>query len=243
MTAASARRAEGAVTTAAEQVFAVVDRIRARSEEVYRQVIASGRQPCGDDISSLRTFIQQQLAAESALVVGLGLIVAPGLLADQPLRLEWWQAEPGHVAPVGLAVDLKRSSPGFYDYATTEWFAVPHTSGRRHIMGPYVDVHGTGRYVLTFTIPVTAGDVFVGVAGADVSAPALERRLIAEFGSEREVLVVNPEGRVVLSNSPRWVQGDRIAGSGPAGPGTVTELTGLPWQVWRDVGIPLTSEV
>lgn len=231
------------IAAAAEQVFAVVETVRSRSVRLYEQVVASSGRPCAEDISTLRPFIQDHLAAQTGVIVGLGLIVAPDLLADQPLRLEWWQSEPGQAAPVGLAVDLKQNSPGFYDYARTEWFAVPHRSGRRHIMGPYVDVHGTGRYILTFTVPVMSGDVFVGVAGADVSAPAFERRLIAEFPSDTGILVANPEGRVVLSNCPRWVQGDRFAAPATPGSVTATQLTDLPWRVWRDAAKPLTSEV
>src|SRR5690606_29758957 len=99
---------------------------------------------------------------------------------------------------------------GFYDYAAAEWFVVPQQRGRRHVVGPYVDVHGTDLYLLTLTMPIVADGHFLGVAGADVPVARFETLVLRELGdvpSGGDLVVVNTEGRVVLSTSARWLIG------------------------------------
>ncbi len=221
-----------AVVGAAEEVFGSVEAVRGQIVALHREVADAGGVLCADDISSLAPGIRSRLATAGDLVVGLGLIMTPGLLSDQSLRLEWWQSEPDEEEAVALQVDLNPDSPGFYDYEVAEWFDEPRRSGGRHIVGPYVDVHGTGRYVFTFTAPVLCDGGFLGVAGADVSAPRLERRLLEELGSEPDVVITNSEQRVVLSTSPRTLPGDLLMDSDDAERAAVeVALPDLPWRL------------
>ncbi|WP_181779134.1 cache domain-containing protein, partial [Pseudonocardia pini] len=174
----------------------------------YRAAEARGARMCDADVTAVREPLRARLAREREVAVGMGVIVAPGLLADRPLRMEWWQTEAGTAAM--LEVDLNPASVGFYDYAAAEWFVVPRRTGRRHVVGPYVDVHGTDRYLLTLTLPVLADGEFVGVVGADVPVARFETLVLRELGDlAADVVVVNPEDRVVLSTSPRWLAGER----------------------------------
>ena len=194
---------------------------------------------CGDDISGLRDIVCSLLADPDHLLVGLGLVVAPDVLCDEPLRLEWWQRITSTSDVQPLVVDLDPDSLHFYDYAATEWFAVPRDSGARHVVGPYVDVFGTGRYLLTLTAPVIAGGRFIGIVGADVSVQRFETRVLRELGGlhpeECELIVLGAERRVVLSTSTRWLTGDLLppephgAIDGP--PATYQDLADVPWTV------------
>ncbi len=76
-----------------------------------------------------------------------------------------------------------RPASGFYDYTATDWFDVPRRTGLRHVVGPYVDVHGTGRYLLTLTGPVLAAGEFLGVVGADVPVSRFETHLLEVLGA------------------------------------------------------------
>lgn len=226
----SAAQLRSVVVSVAEEVFAAVEVVRQETVDLHHAVGQRGEPIRGGDVSDLRHGIQAQLRRGAGLVIGLGLIVAPDLLADQPLRLEWWQREPGEEQPTALQVDLNRLSPGFYDYEAAEWFDLPRRTGRRHVVGPYVDVHGTGRYLLTFTAPVESDGQFLGVAGADVPVAWLETRLLRELGTDREVVILNPDGRVVLSTSPRWLAGDLLEPE--ADPRLLCRpLPALPWRV------------
>jgi hypothetical protein len=217
------------VTTVVEEIFAAVHEVQADAVRMLDAVRARGTAPGGSDISELGPGICA-LLARTELVVGLGLIVAPGLLDDQQLRLEWWQRGPAGGAPIALDVDLNRLSPGFYDYETAEWFAVPRRSGARHVVGPYVDVHGTGSYMLTFTVPVTWDGDFVGVAGADVPAARFEERLLERLPTTTPGVLLNGDDRVVFSSAARWLPGSRLAPEEAIGRLRLVDVPALPWR-------------
>ena len=135
-----------AVADVVERVFATVAAVHAAAlRPGARDGFAAGGTVLGADVRDL-------LLDADQLAVGLGLVVAPQ--AGRPLRLEWWQVDPDGGRLRTLEPDLRPTSMGYYDYTATEWFDVPRRTGRRHVVGPYVDVHGTGRYLLTLTEPV-----------------------------------------------------------------------------------------
>jgi hypothetical protein len=219
------------VTSVVEDVFATVGDVHADAVRVHRDVTARGGRLSGTDISGLGPSIRAHLQQRPGLIIGLGLIIAPDVLGDEPLRLEWWQNENGEGEPSALEVDLNRLSLGFYDYEAAEWFAVPRRSRSRHVVGPYVDVHGTGSYVLTFTMPMTVDGDFIGVAGADVSAAALESRLLEELAGTVPSVILNADDRVVFSTSPRWLAGSRVPPPTAAQELDLVDLPTLPWRL------------
>jgi hypothetical protein len=224
--ATDAERIAAAVTEVIERVFGAVAEIRPAALQVLQA------EPDGAEASAL---LEQQvralLAVPGQFAVGLGLIVAPREANGFRRRLHWWQVDPSADRLVALDPDLRSTSLGFYDYTAADWFAVPLRTGRRHVVGPYVDVHGTGRYVLTLTEPVVADGEFLGVVGADVPVPRFEGHLLRALAAvDAPFLVVNDEDRVVLSTSPGPLVGDRLpADGGPAGP--AAPVPGVPWQV------------
>jgi hypothetical protein len=213
-----------AVSHAVEGVFATVEDVHAA---VLRSLAGAG--------PTRRPVLEQDVAAvlhePDQLAVGLGLVVAPRPENDLPLRLEWWQVDPEGGRLRALEPDLRPASLGYYDYTATEWFDVPRRTGRRHVVGPYVDVHGTGRYLLTLTQPVVLDGDFLGVVGADVSVGRFETRVLRILGPlEHPLVVLTDQGRVVLSTSPRWLVGDLVTTSG-ALPGAGSPLPGVPWRL------------
>ena len=164
----------GAVAEVVARVFATVAAVRSAAlRPGAHDGFTAGRTVLGADVRDL-------LLDADQLAVGLGLVVAPR--AERPLRLEWWQVDPEGGRLRTLEPDLRPTSMGYYDYTATEWFDVPRRTGRRHVVGPYVDVHGTGRYLLTLTEPVVVDGEFVGVAGADVSVRRFETHLLRLLG-------------------------------------------------------------
>ncbi len=218
-------RVTGAVSGLVEQVFATVSRVR---EGVLRSVVRDGLR-AGSRV--LPDGVQELLREPGQLAVGLGLVVAPRADLGLPQRLEWWQVDPDGGELHTLEPDLRPMSLGYYDYTTAEWYDVPRRTGRRHAYGPHVDVHGTGRYVLTLTEPVVAESGFVGVAGADVPVRRFETHLLQALGRlPVPFLVLNEEDRVVLSTAPRWLVGALVPPGGlPAGPSA--DVPGTPWRL------------
>lgn len=229
--AAAACAVADVVEGVVEGVFASVVKLRDLLAARHRAATARGDGLRQVDIEALREPLSRLLAAEPA-VVGMGVIVAPGLLPERPLLLEWWQSGAGSADPSRLEVDLNAASIDFYDYGAAEWFAVPRRTGRRHVVGPYVDVHGTDRYLLTLTEPVVCDGAFLGVAGADVPVARFETlvlRALADFPGD--VVLTNVEGRVVLSTSARWLVGDLLHGAAGAPAGNRVRLLDLPWEL------------
>lgn len=217
-------RVAAAVSDLVEQVFVTVTRVReAVLRSVERDGLRAGRWVLPDGV-------QELLHEPGQLAVGLGLVVAPRPEHGLPQRLEWWQVDPDGGELHTLEPDLRPTSLGYYDYTATEWYDVPRRTGRRHAFGPHVDVHGTGRYVLTLTEPVVAGSGFVGVAGADVPVRRFETHLLRALGRFPAPFVLrNDEDRVVLSTAPRYLVGSLL----PTGAGTPESEVPVPDVPWR----------
>ena len=218
-----AARVGAAVSEVVTRVFGTVAAVRSAALRPAACVgFRTGEPVLGDDVRDL-------LLEPGQLAVGLGLVVAP---RDQlPLRLEWWQVDPAGGRLRSLEPDLRPTSLGYYDYTAAEWFDVPRRTGRRHVVGPYVDVHGTGRYLLTLTEPVVVDGEFAGVAGADVPVRRFEAHLLQVLGrSPGAFVLVNDEDRVVLSTAPRWLVGELVAPRAVSS-GAVTAIDGTPWRL------------
>lgn len=203
-----ALRAGRVITESVERVFASVNEIHRVTIDLHRAASTRGEHMGDSEVGAIRNKVLEWLTGVGQIAVGMGLVVTPGLIRGPELRMEWWQQDSVRDVPAWLDVDLKPASIDYYDYLNADWYTVPRDAGRRHVVGPYVDVHGTGRYILTFTTPVIDGDEFLGVAGADVPVARFDTHVLRQLGSSSgDILVTNDEGRVVLSTSPRWLTG------------------------------------
>ena len=223
-------RISAVVSGAVEAVFDKVMTLHDEALRCNRAARARGNRLRSLDIAGLAQSMRDMLASPQRIVVGMGMIVTPDLLSDVPLYLEWWQRESSAEPPSPLKVDLNPSSLGFYDYAAAEWFEVPRRSGKRHIVGPYVDVHGTGHYLMTLTAPVIDDGQLLGVVGADVTVCNFETLLLRALQPERtHVVIVNAEDRVVMSTSAQYLTGSLLADGRDRS--TTHEMPGLPWRL------------
>jgi hypothetical protein len=210
-----------------EQVFATVADVRRNTLAQHAAATSAGGTFADDDLHALAPGFTDLLRRPGELAAGLGVILEPGTVPGHPLRLEWWQWVTGREDPAALEVDLHPDSVGFYDYVAAEWFAVPRRTRRRHVVGPYVDVHGTDRYMLTFTMPMEVDGRFLGVAGADVPVTRFESVVLSRLGDD-DAVVANDEGRVVVSTTSRWTPGCLLPAQGR--PSTVP-LPRSPWEL------------
>ncbi|WP_214416917.1 cache domain-containing protein [Sphaerisporangium fuscum] len=208
---ASLTRARLAVTDTAEMVFRALAEVRAVAAELITTARRNGRDPVTAELAALRPLLFGHLGA---LVAGIGFIAAPGLLADAPWYLEWWQYRPDG-APAQLLRDLDPASSAFYDYTHWDWFAGPRSGAERTVCGPYVDYLCTDDYSLTLSVPVLAEGVFVGVAAADVLVGAFEAAVVPALRAiPGPAFLVNASGRVVASTTAKWLAGSVYRGGG-----------------------------
>jgi hypothetical protein len=201
------------VTALAHAAAEVVAPVFRRLDSVAATVAAchSERTPMPwseSDLGAVRELVVR-LVMEDEITVGLGFVAAPGVVEARDRYMMWWQRRGDRVARLRLNFDP--SSIDVYDYLEMEWFQLARSGRERVAFGPYIDYSGSELYTVTATVPVRVDGTFVGVAGADLVASELERRLVAVLRrSRREVVLVGAERRVLAANTPRWVAGTRL---------------------------------
>lgn len=192
-------------------VFAAVTAVRAETAALLGAVAAGGRRPDSADLAALRPALHGRLGGHT-LVSGVGFVAAPGLLADVPAWLEWWQRGPdGAVRP--LLLDLDPAHSAYSDYTHWDWYALPRETGRRAVAGPYVDYLCSDEYGLTLSEPVQVEGRFAGVAAADVYLRHFEAAVLPVL-QELPVpaRLVNARGRVAASTDPAHLAGSLTKG-------------------------------
>ncbi|MEU2426777.1 cache domain-containing protein [Streptomyces sp. NPDC007851] len=217
---------------ALEAVFDAVAQTRADTTALLARVAAEGRRPVTADLAALRPGLHLRLTRQE-LVSGVGFVAAPGVLADVPAWLEWWQSDAaGDVRP--LLLDLDPRTSAYSDYTHWDWFALPRDTGRRAVAGPYVDYLCSDEYSLTLSAPVEVAGRFLGVAAADVYLRHFEAAalpLLRELPGPARL--VNARGRVAASADPAHLAGSLTRGpdfaavleSGSPGASTGLRLT------------------
>lgn len=223
-----------AVAALLKDTFDGVDALRELAVAVHSRAVAEDRAPTTVDLETIRPTVLAHLASHPRLA-GTGVIAAPGTLADQPRWLEWWRRPSVGAEPAPLAVDLDPGSIGSYEYPLAPWFEVPSRTGKRVVVGPYVDYAGTDEYILTFAAPITSDAGFFGVAAADIRANDLERAMLPMLNAEGPAtLLVNATGRVVASNSPATIVGSMVGlEKGTRLDSEWPDCVGLPWFLVR----------
>jgi hypothetical protein len=220
--------AAGKIADLMNGVFASLDETVVTFRELSENATTHGRRLRRSDLNALHPVLFRHLQRHQDLIMGTGVVVAPGLLADASMWLEWWRAGPGET-PSALKLDLDPTSLGFYDYTQAEWYVAPSGGSSRAVVGPFVDFGGTNEYTLAVTVPVTQRESFLGVAGADLWATRLEaaaRRFMRGLG--RNVVLVNSDDRVLASRSPRLVMGALVRETEGM---TRYPCPGLPWSM------------
>lgn len=203
--------------TTAPEVGAAITWVNTITDEVFDALHAvreatvrlAGPQMTTGDLAALRPLLHHYLGA---IIAGIGFIAAPGLLADAPWYLEWWQHDPSG-PPVKLVKDLDPASSAFYDYTHWDWYKGPSSGVEHTVCGPFVDYLCTDEYGFTFSVPVLAGGAFIGVAAADVLVRSFEAAVTPAL---REIsapaFMTNGSGRVVASNTAKWLTGSLFRG-------------------------------
>lgn len=201
------------VSALCESTFATVEGLRGVAEQLCLPWSA-GAPLRRADVEPIGKVVRPVLETAGTPLVGAGLVLQPGVLADARHWMEWWHRGPGGASGVRkLHPVLDADAESFYDYTVLPWFVIPRSTGARHVTGPYVDWLCTEEYTLTFTVPLFGthperGREYLGVVGADIVNSWLERRLLPLLHrAGRPAALVNAEGRVVVANDTSLVSG------------------------------------
>lgn len=222
-----------------DEVFAGIRVLAEQAAALHAHALAESRKPTTAELATIRTTVLEHLHRDHPKLAGTGVIAAPDTLADEPRWLEWWRTPGDSDQPQALVPDLDPGHVDGYVYTSAPWFEKPRATGRRVVVGPYVDYAGTDEYILTFADPIQVGERFVGVAAADIRTTDLEQRLLPLLSvAGTQLLLVNAYGRVIASNTPAAIVGSLVHPEHTSGDqvaiGTAwTDCTGLPWSLLR----------
>jgi hypothetical protein len=185
----------------------------------------------------LRSLVVPVLALENPLLIGAGLIAAPGSVQGRHVHFAWWLGplDPNPLRgsssePSRLDLSTRGYADYLRDFRTLEWYSIPESTNQTHITGPYVDHLCTCDYILTLTMPAEIDGAMVGVVGADIQVKRLEGELLPLFyGLEEPIALVNQVGRVIVSTDPRLAVGSILPRGGePASAHTLLPCGGTP---------------
>jgi len=196
-----------AVIEMSDAAFEVVDQIAT----LVRRQFADGTVPSRATLTGIDDLAAGFVGNTDHPVRGAGYVAAVGYLTDEPWWLEWFTQGEDHRSH-RMVCQTDPDGVGFFDYEFLTWYVVPRDSGRRHVTGPYIDYLCTDDYNMTFSAPVTIGDRFAGIAGADIGVQTAETLLLPALRVAGQPLaVVNAQGRIVASNSGRHLCGDLVS--------------------------------
>jgi hypothetical protein len=212
-----------------DDIFAVLREGAAEAGELWSRVADGAGAVDTADLADLRPSIQARLAGHRHFD-GTGLVVNPAALRDAQRYQEWWRPAPdGGYEFLDVNLGL---GEGQYDYTTMSWF-VGTSNGIDSVRGPYLDLSGSDRYVLTFAVPARHGDRFIGASATDITVASFESLVIGELSElASEVVIVNSADRVVISSSAEFFPGERMRAAAPA-----DAHIGGPGVNWRVYGV------
>lgn len=204
------RGAVAGFDAAVAEVRALFDRHLTRMAETAAIVSAAAEDGALSEVRMrpLRGRVSAWLAEDEA-ACGYGFVAAPGVVEGRPRYLCWFQRNGSDVRRLLLNLDL--DDVNLYDYLDMDWYARAAEQRRPAVHGPWVDYTGSGQFVLTCAIPVLHGVRFLGVAGGDLFMTRIESELLPALQDvDGEVVLVNADRQAVISNSARWIPGDRL---------------------------------
>jgi hypothetical protein len=221
------------VRALSDDTFAALDRLDGEARETLD--LTSGA--VLDDFASwapLQPVVADLLAGHDQLT-GCGLAVAgrDSAAASRP-SMAWWVRTQDGIAPKRHVFNPRADS--FYDVRQSPWFALPVRSGRRVLLGPYVDSWGTDDLTMTACSPVLIGADVVAVVAADLDAHAYVTEvetLLEALGTP--VALVDTEERVIAARRHQVETGVRLAAAVPPGEREVVAL--IPSLGWKVVAL------
>ncbi|MFF3332789.1 hypothetical protein ACFYWX_25050 [Streptomyces sp. NPDC002888] len=235
-------RCSESIRDTVESVFAALAVLETEARERLSAVGRKGRRPGTGDLTALRPTIQTLLREQGDRFNGAGVVMAPDALADAAFHLEWWQRA-GEQESRPLRLNLDPRSESFYDYTLKPWFVIPRDEGHGTVMGPYVDLHCAGLYILTFTRPLTVDGEFAGVVGADVPVAGFEQIVIPSLKYlGGEAVVITSEARVLAANTPTWAVGEIARELLGHGAGVEQAAVPTPEVDWSVIRVPSSAD-
>jgi hypothetical protein len=201
----------GRVGRVVEPVFEMAEELAGHLLTSYRTAQHEGRPFASADLAGLDDPIRRLLDENQHLATGAGVAIAPGLLSDKRLWMQWWMHADGKA--IQLLPQLDSDHPRFYDYTKAVWFAEPAQELAPHLAPPHFDEGGTDAFMITATVPTLADRKMIGLACAEMTLERLGQLLTPALAAlSVPAALITPDSRVVASTHPRMRPGEPVPG-------------------------------
>ncbi|MUL81228.1 MULTISPECIES: hypothetical protein [unclassified Mycolicibacterium] len=186
-------------------VFASLEEWKPRLQQKLGAAIRFGALSGAQLSDLIEDDVRKILSGASRPLYGAGYCATEDIVSNgNPLA--WWQG------PDRALLASSTFGPGqaAIDLARLEWYRVPHSSGRKHVAGPFVDYLCSNEITVTTSVPLELDGAFSGVMCADILVSSLEEVLLPGLAELPGAVVVNSSGRVAISTLPDYETGDRL---------------------------------
>lgn len=184
------------IDTAMAHVRRVLSQLSAASAELWARGVY-GSQQVGRMAEALEPICLAMLSADNPGVDGVGIVWEVGGDAEDTGML-WWRVEGGRGGRKQHVFNPESES--YYDYRGSEWYRAAQAAEGLAIVGPYIDAWGTDDHALTASMALVVDGQFIGVAAADLNVSTMTAVLARVLGRFDDLVLVDPEDRVVASN-------------------------------------------
>ena len=187
-----------AACSAFEKVFGELRLISSQFTQLIENKSAQNSKVADSDVKHMRPSLVKALMRLDGSAFSLGIILDENVIPGTDYALSWLELS----SDGSIQEDSNSRYPwrgNFYEYTKAEWMSLPRLNREPVVVGPYVDFD---KYLLTLAVPIVVSDHFIGVAAADVRLDDFERSVAYPLSRfELPCLIVNSEGRVVVSNT------------------------------------------
>jgi hypothetical protein len=208
----------GRVGRVVEPVFEMAEELAGHLLIRYRTACHAGGPFTSGDLDALNEPIRRLLEDNEPLATGAGVAVAPDVLADRRLWMQWWVSGGGQATQ--LLPQLDPGRPRYYDYTKAVWFAEPARDLVPHLAPPHFDEGGTDTFMITATVPTLAEGRMIGLACAEMTLERLAQLVTPALAAlSVPAALVTPDSWVAASTHPRMRPGEPVPADllGPPG--------------------------
>ncbi|MBP1143179.1 hypothetical protein JOE33_000102 [Pseudomonas sp. PvP027] len=187
-----------AACSAFEKVFDELRLISSQFTQVIEDKSTHSGKVMESHVKQMRPTLVRALMRLDGSAFSLGIILDENVIPGTDYALSWLELS----TDGSIQEDSNSRYPwrgNFYEYSKAEWMNLPRINREPVVVGPYVDFD---KYLLTLAVPIIVSDQFIGVAAADVRLDDFERSVAYPLSRfELPCMIVNSEGRVVVSNT------------------------------------------
>ncbi|MCQ3023904.1 cache domain-containing protein [Pseudomonas savastanoi] len=187
-----------AAYSAFEKVFDELRLISSQFTQVIEDKSTHSGKVMESHVKQMRPTLVRALMRLDGSAFSLGIILDENVIPGTDYALSWLELS----TDGSIQEDSNSRYPwrgNFYEYSKAEWMNLPRINREPVVVGPYVDFD---KYLLTLAVPIIVSDQFIGVAAADVRLDDFERSVAYPLSRfELPCMIVNSEGRVVVSNT------------------------------------------